>query len=46
MVGDWPVVAINDGKARIQEFLSVYDWLRKHNDLLKKHMRALDLRTV
>ncbi len=46
VVGDWPVVAINDGKARIQEFLSVYDWLRKHTDLLKKHMRALDLRTV
>ncbi|MGI9332315.1 MAG: ABC transporter substrate-binding protein [Gammaproteobacteria bacterium] len=46
IVGRWPVVAINDGKARIQEFRSVYDWLQKNNDVLKKHMSALDLRTV
>jgi len=46
VVGRWPVVAINDGKARIQEFRSVYDWLEANNDVLKKHMQALDLRTV
>jgi len=46
VVGRWPVVAINGGKARIQEYRSVYDWLNKNNDVLKKHMQALDLRTV
>jgi branched-chain amino acid transport system substrate-binding protein len=46
VVGRWPVVAINDGKARIQEFRSVYDWLQTNNDVLKKHMQALELRTV
>jgi len=46
VVGDWPVVAINNGKARIQEFRSVYNWLQKYNNVLKKHMQALDLRTV
>ncbi len=46
VVGDWPVVVLKDGKARIQEFRSVHGWLQKHNEVLKKHMRALDLRTV
>ena len=46
VVGDWPVVVINDGRARIQEYRSVYDWLQKNNAVLKKHMQALDLRTV
>lgn len=46
VVGDWPVVAINDGKARIQEFRSVHGWLEKHTEVLKKHMKAMDLRTV
>ena len=46
IVGMWPVVAINDGRARIQEYRSVYDWLQKNNAVLKKHMQALDLRTV
>jgi branched-chain amino acid transport system substrate-binding protein len=46
VVGNWPVVAINDGKARIQEYRSVYDWLQNNAGVLKKHMQALDLRTV
>lgn len=43
LVGDWPVVAIVDGKARIQEFGSIADWWAKNRSLLVKHMRALDL---
>ncbi len=46
VVGDWPVVTIQSGRARIVEIRSVYDWLQKHGDVLKKHMQALDLRTV
>ncbi len=40
LVGNWPVVAIEDGKARIKEFRSIPDWYAKHGDLLKKHMAA------
>jgi len=41
LVGDWPVVVIQDGKARIQEFRSIPDWWDKHGDLLIKHMESL-----
>lgn len=41
LVGDWPVVAIRDGKARIQDFRSIPNWLERHGDLLKHHMRGL-----
>jgi branched-chain amino acid transport system substrate-binding protein len=40
LVGNWPVVEIQDGKARIVEFRSIPDWYDKHGDLLKKHMAA------
>lgn len=40
LVGDWPVVAIEDGKARIKGFRSIPDWYAKHGDLLIKHMTA------
>lgn len=40
LVGNWPVVAIEDGKARIKDFRSIPDWYAKHGDLLKKHMAA------
>ncbi|MGH1484108.1 MAG: ABC transporter substrate-binding protein [Geminicoccales bacterium] len=40
LVGNWPVVAIEDGKARIKAFRSIPDWYAKHGDLLKKHMEA------
>lgn len=43
LVGDWPVVTIVDGRARIQEFGSITAWWTKHRPLLVKHLRALDL---
>lgn len=43
LVGDWPVVAIVDGKARIQEFGSIADWWSKNRATLVKHMRSLNL---
>lgn len=42
LVGLWPVVVIEDGKAKIKEFKSIPDWWGKHKDLLIKHMEALD----
>ena len=41
LVGNWPVVAINDGVARIQEFRSIPAWWDRHKDLLIKHMEAM-----
>lgn len=40
LVGDWPVVVIRGGKARIQDFRSTTAWWAKHGHLLVKHMRA------
>ncbi|PIV79036.1 MAG: ABC transporter substrate-binding protein [Rhodobacteraceae bacterium CG17_big_fil_post_rev_8_21_14_2_50_63_15] len=40
LVGDWPVVVIEDGKARIKGFKSIPAWYDKHGDLLIKHMEA------
>lgn len=34
LVGAWPVVAIRDGRARIQEFGSVLGWVEAHGDRL------------
>lgn len=42
LVGDWPVVAIEDGKAVIKGFGSIPAWYDKHGELLKKHMAAYD----
>lgn len=42
LVGDWPVVVIEDGKATIKGFKSIPDWYSKHGDLLIKHMSAYD----
>ncbi|MDH3379463.1 MAG: ABC transporter substrate-binding protein [Gammaproteobacteria bacterium] len=44
VIGDWPVVAINDGRARIQEFRSVYTWCQTNVAELSKQMKDLDLR--
>lgn len=41
LVGDWPVVQIEDGKARIVSFESVPDWLAQHETLLFEEMSAL-----
>ncbi|MDH3669310.1 MAG: ABC transporter substrate-binding protein [Paracoccaceae bacterium] len=40
LVGNWPVVVIEGGKARIKGFKSIPEWYAKHGDLLKKHMAA------
>ena len=41
LVGDWPVVAIRDGRARIQEFGSVSGWLEKHGEKLVRQLEDL-----
>lgn len=41
LIGDWPVVTIRNGKARIVGFGSLPDWLARHGDLLKQEMMAL-----
>ncbi|MEC7763047.1 MAG: ABC transporter substrate-binding protein [Pseudomonadota bacterium] len=38
LVGDWPVVSIRNGKAVIEEFGSVLDWLETHKDILIKEL--------
>ncbi len=40
LVGSWPVVRIEQGRARIVEFRSILGWWDKHGDLLLRHMRA------
>ena len=40
LVGDWPVVVIENGKATIKEFKSIPDWYASNGELLKKHMSA------
>lgn len=40
LVGDWPVVAIRDGRARIQAFGSVLDWLTAHGETLIEELGA------
>ncbi len=46
LVGRWPVVVIDDGKARIKEYGNLAAWLDANTDVLIKHMRDLGLRTV
>ncbi len=38
LVGDWPVVRIRDGRARIVAFGSIPDWLSRHGDRLRAQM--------
>jgi len=42
LVGNWPVVVIKDGKARIQQYKSIPAWWAKNKDLMIKHMTALN----
>lgn len=42
LVGNWPVVTIQDGKARIQEYRSIPKWWAKHKDVYIKHMEKLN----
>jgi hypothetical protein len=41
LVGNWPVVVIEDGKAVIKEFRSIPDWWAKHKDVMIKHFEAM-----
>ena len=41
LVGDWPVVAIEGGKAVIKEFKSIPDWWDAHGDVMVKHFEAM-----
>lgn len=41
LIGDWPVVQIRDGKARIVSFESIPGWLSRHSALLRSEMREL-----
>ena len=41
LIGDWPVVTIKSGKARIAEFVSISDWLDKHEKLFRRHMEQM-----
>jgi branched-chain amino acid transport system substrate-binding protein len=41
LVGNWPVVTIQGGKARIVEFGSIPDWLSRHGERLRAEMEAL-----
>ncbi|MDK3018781.1 ABC transporter substrate-binding protein [Pseudodonghicola flavimaris] len=43
LVGEWPVVRIRDGKARIVAFGSVLDWLDRNGDRLLAEMERLGL---
>lgn len=38
LIGDWPVVTLQDGRARIAEFGSIPAWLEKHEPLLHRHL--------
>ena len=40
LVGNWPVVVIEGGKARIKAYKSIPEWYDQHGELLKKHMSA------
>ena len=40
LVGNWPVVVIENSKAVIKEFGSIPDWWQAHGPLLAKHMKA------
>jgi branched-chain amino acid transport system substrate-binding protein len=41
LVGDWPVVRVTGGKARIVAFGSIPDWLARHGPLLRAEMEAI-----
>ncbi len=43
LVGNWPVVTVRDGRARIEEFRSIPEWWSCYKDLLVKHMEAMGL---
>ncbi len=46
VVGDWPTVTMQGGRARIVEFRSVADWCDNHSHVLKQKMQDLGLPTA
>ena len=38
LVGNWPVVTIRDGRARIAEFIDILAWWEQHSDTLLRSM--------
>lgn len=42
LVGNWPVVTIQNGRARIVEYKNILDWWAKHKDVYIKHMEQLN----
>jgi branched-chain amino acid transport system substrate-binding protein len=42
LVGNWPVVTIQNGRARIVEYKSIPKWWAKHKDVYIKHMEKLN----
>jgi branched-chain amino acid transport system substrate-binding protein len=41
LVGDWPVVVIEDGKAVIKEFKSIPAWWDKNKDIMLSHFEQM-----
>ncbi len=41
LVGDWPVVVIENGKATINEFKSIPAWWDKNSKIMIKHFEAM-----
>ncbi len=41
LVGNWPVVVVENGKATIKEYKSIPDWWRQHGKLMIKHFEAM-----
>ncbi len=41
LVGNWPVVVIEDGKAVIKEYRSIPTWWSRHGELLVKHFEEM-----
>ena len=43
LIGEWPVVRITSGRARIVGFGSIPDWLHRHGARLRSELRGLGL---
>jgi branched-chain amino acid transport system substrate-binding protein len=43
LVGNWPVVTIQNGIGRIVEYKNIPEWWAKHKDVYIKHMEKLNL---
>jgi branched-chain amino acid transport system substrate-binding protein len=41
LVGNWPVVVIENGKAVIKEYKSIPDWWGQNKDIMIKHFEAM-----